>query len=394
MLDELQRLFEQLEEYRQYRAGQDQPPGHQPRRRHEAAARHVHLGRGGARQVADDGRVLQGLAPPPQAPRALPRVHARDPRAHARALRARRIRSSRSPTEIARELRLLAFDEFHVSDIADAMILARLLELLIEKGVVLVHDLQLPARRPLSQRPAARALPAGDRDPQARPRRGATWAAPPTTAAACSTASASTTRRSTTQADANLARFFEAMTKATYAENGTIEVGGRAIAFRRRAKGVIWFDFAELFEKPRSQVDYLEIASALPHGADLGRAAHAARADRRGAPLHLAGGRVLRPAREAGALGRGAARGAGGRRRPRSTRAAERWCARSSRAPRAACARCSRRTTFRASTPRRRTRGSCDEMHESHPPHEGSRSSRRAVADVDEKPAARGRRAR
>ena len=63
-------------------------------------------------------------------------------------------------------------------------------------------------------------------------------------------------------ADENLARFFEAMTKASYAENGAIELGGRAIAFRRRAKGVIWFDFAELFEKPRSQVDYLEIASA------------------------------------------------------------------------------------------------------------------------------------
>ena len=51
------------------------------------------------------------------------------------------------------------------------------------------------------------------------------------------------------------------MTKASYAENGAIEVGGRSIAFRRRAKGVIWFDFAELFEKPRSQVDFLEIAS-------------------------------------------------------------------------------------------------------------------------------------
>ena len=29
----------------------------------------------------------------------------------------------------------------------------------------------------------------------------------------------------------------------------------------RRAKGVIWLEFAELFEKPRSQMDYLEIAS-------------------------------------------------------------------------------------------------------------------------------------
>jgi cell division protein ZapE len=64
------------------------------------------------------------------------------------------------------------------------------------------------------------------------------------------------------EADANLARFFEAMTKASFAEDGTIEVGGRNLAFRRRAKGVIWFDFAELFEKPRSQVDYLEIASS------------------------------------------------------------------------------------------------------------------------------------
>jgi cell division protein ZapE len=63
-------------------------------------------------------------------------------------------------------------------------------------------------------------------------------------------------------ADSHLARFFEAMTRATYSENGSLEVGGRQIAFRRRAKGVVWFDFAELFEKPRSQVDFLEIASA------------------------------------------------------------------------------------------------------------------------------------
>jgi cell division protein ZapE len=63
-------------------------------------------------------------------------------------------------------------------------------------------------------------------------------------------------------ADEHLASFFEAMTKATYAEDGAIEVGNRLLAFRRRAKGVIWIDFDELCEKPRSQVDYLEIAAA------------------------------------------------------------------------------------------------------------------------------------
>jgi len=163
--------------------------------------------------------------------------------------------------EIARELRLLAFDEFHVSDIADAMILGRLLELLIAKGVVLVMTSNY---RPDALYPnglqRSRFLPAigilereldvvhlgGSVDHRRRLLDTLGVYYTPIDA----------------QADAQLARFFEAMTKASYAEDGTIEVGGRPLAFRRRAKGVLWVDFDELCRKPRSQVDYLEIASA------------------------------------------------------------------------------------------------------------------------------------
>ena len=83
----------------------------------------------------------------------------------------------------ARRYRLICFDEFHVSDIADAMILGRFLEQAMERGVEFVHDLELPPRPALSGRPAARALPAGDRADQAAPGRGRASTTAPTTAA-------------------------------------------------------------------------------------------------------------------------------------------------------------------------------------------------------------------
>ena len=162
--------------------------------------------------------------------------------------------------KIAKQLRLLCFDEFHVSDIADAMILGRLLDLLIAKGVVLVmtsnyqpDDLYPNGLQRARFLPAIALLNAelevleigGQRDHRRR-----ILESIPVYHAPLSQA-----------AERALARAFEAMSKASYSSAGTITIGSREIAFLRRAKGVIWFDFDELCVKARSQVDYLEIAS-------------------------------------------------------------------------------------------------------------------------------------
>ena len=260
VLEKLQHLFEELEDYRQYRQGKI-----------NRLVTSLGAGRKPPRGMYIWGGVGRGKSLMMDAFFKVSR-HRRKRRVHfhefMREIHARMRTLSGQPdpldtisTEIAREVRLLCFDEFHVSDIADAMILGRLLELLIAKGVVLVmtsnyipddlypHGLQ-----------RARFLPAIEilkRDLDVVPLEG------------------TTDHRQRLldslgvyytplgfEAEAHLANLFEAMTKAGFAQDGTIEVGGRDFVFKRRAKGVIWFDFDELFEKPRSQMDYLEIASS------------------------------------------------------------------------------------------------------------------------------------
>jgi cell division protein ZapE len=260
VLEKLQHLFEELEDYRQYRQGKI-----------NRLVTNLGAGRKPPRGMYIWGGVGRGKSLMMDAFFKVSR-HRRKRRVHfhefMREIHARMRTLSGQPdpldtisTEIAREVRLLCFDEFHVSDIADAMILARLLELLIAKGVVLVmtsnykpddlypHGLQ-----------RARFVPAIEilkRDLDVVPLEGTT----------------DHRRRLLDslgvyymplgdEAEAQMARLFDAMTKAGYARDGTLEVGGRDVAFKRRAKGVVWFEFAELFEKPRSQVDYLEIASS------------------------------------------------------------------------------------------------------------------------------------
>src|ERR1700682_1863208 len=260
VLEELQRLFEELEDYRLYRAGKI-----------NRLVTNLGVGRKPPRGIYIWGGVGRGKSLMMDAffkvsrHRRKRRVHfpefMREIHARMRALSGQEDPLEVIATEIAHELRLLAFDEFHVADIADAMILARLLELLIEKGVVLVMTSNY---RPDDLYPnalqRARFLPAIEilkRELEVVELGGATDHRRRLLDAMSVYYTPIDER-----ADQHLAKFFEAMTKATHAQDGAIEVGGRPIAFRRRAKGVIWFDFAELFEKARSQVDYLEIASA------------------------------------------------------------------------------------------------------------------------------------
>jgi cell division protein ZapE len=259
VLERLQQLFEELEEYRQYRQG-----------KLNRLVTNLGAGRKPPRGVYIWGGVGRGKSLMMDAFYKVSR-HRRKRRVHFHEFmrevhaRMRTLSGEEDPLDIiaddiARELRLLCFDEFHVSDIADAMILARLLEVLIAKGVVFVmtsnyrpddlypHGLQrtrfLPAIEILKNELDVVEL-GGTVDHRRR-----------------LLASMSVYYTPLDEhADPHLARFFETMTKATYSENGAIEIGGRQVHYRRRAKGVIWFDAAELFEKPRSQVDFLEIAS-------------------------------------------------------------------------------------------------------------------------------------
>src|SRR6187402_453193 len=229
VLQELQRLFEQLEDYRQYRQGKlnrlvtNLGAGRKPPR-----GMYIYGGVGRGKSLMMDAFFKVSRH------RRKRRVHfhefMREIHARMRALSGTEDPLEAIATEIARDLRLLAFDEFHVSDIADAMILARLLELLIEKGVVLVLTSNY---RPddlcpngLQRARFLEAIEVLKRDLDVVPLGGAT----------------DHRRRLLdslgvyytpldAEAEAQLARFFEAMTKASFASDGSIDVGGRAIAF-------------------------------------------------------------------------------------------------------------------------------------------------------------------
>ena len=176
----------------------------------------------------------------------------------------RRIRHEADPLEIvaddiADRARIICFDEFAVTDIADAMILGNLLRALFARGVTLAATSNTEPRnlyRDGLQR--AQFLPAidliethtevlqigGDQDYRLRALERADVYQHPTG----------------TVAETKLGEFFESIAPDEGQDAGQVAVLGRAIEFKRSADGVIWFDFDALCDGPRSQDDYIEIA--------------------------------------------------------------------------------------------------------------------------------------
>jgi cell division protein ZapE len=174
--------------------------------------------------------------------------------------------------DFAAQARVLCLDEFFVTDIGDAMILAGLLRHLFARGVTLVttsnivpdqlyrDGLQrakfLPAIAMLQQNCEVLEL-CSTQDYRLRALTSGGVYFTPLGAAA----------------ERGLAACFERIAPGTRRPEADILVNGRRIAVKRRAEGVIWFDFAALCEGPRAVADYIELArsfntvmiSGVPH---------------------------------------------------------------------------------------------------------------------------------
>lgn len=160
---------------------------------------------------------------------------------------------------IAKKYRLICFDEFHVADITDAMILHRLLAALFDNGVGFVttsnfkpdelypnglhRDRILPAIALLKQHLEVINVDNG-------------------TDYRCRTLEQLNLYHVPLgdQADAAMREAFNRLAE-THDEEPTLHIEAREIQARRRAGGMVWFDFKTLCGGPRSQNDYLEIAT-------------------------------------------------------------------------------------------------------------------------------------
>ncbi|MCE2656791.1 MAG: cell division protein ZapE [Rubrivivax sp.] len=160
---------------------------------------------------------------------------------------------------IARRFRLICFDEFHVADVTDAMILHRLLDSMFANRVSIVttsnfhpdalypnglhRDRILPAIELLKQKLEVINVDAGTDYRQRTLEQLQLYHSP-----------------LGEQAEQAMEAAFDELTEAKD-EDRVLRIEHRELRTVRRAGGVVWFDFKTLCGGPRSQNDYLELAS-------------------------------------------------------------------------------------------------------------------------------------
>lgn len=175
-----------------------------------------------------------------------------------------RARKDRDPAPrvakaIARETRLLCFDELQVTDVGDAMILGRLFKGLFEAGVVVVatsnrhpdalykdglnRQLFVPFIEMLKEQLTVFRLDSGKDYRLERLERAPVYYTP-----------------LGYQADAAMDAMFQSLVPGAVAQPCTVSVGGRALEVPRAAAGVARFTFEALCARPLGPADYLALA--------------------------------------------------------------------------------------------------------------------------------------
>jgi cell division protein ZapE len=160
---------------------------------------------------------------------------------------------------MAKRFKLICFDEFHVSEITDALILHRLLDALFEQGVGFMttsnfkpddlypggmhRDRILPAIALLNANLEVINVDNGT-DYRSRTLEQIKMYHQPADAAA----------------DLAMTKAFDELAESADDEP-LLHIEARQITAKRKAGGVVWFDFKTLCGGPRSQNDYLEIAT-------------------------------------------------------------------------------------------------------------------------------------
>ncbi|MEY4428030.1 MAG: hypothetical protein RLZZ182_719 [Pseudomonadota bacterium] len=174
------------------------------------------------------------------------------------------LKGQQDPLEVlakrmSRKHRLICFDEFHVADVTDAMILYKLLDAMFRNRMSIVttsnfhpdglypnglhRDRILPAIELLKQQLQVVNVDAGN-DYRRRALENANLYLDPLNEAN----------------EAEMNRMFGQLAE-TADEDPALNIEHRVLKARRKAGGVVWFDFNTLCGGPRSQNDYLELAS-------------------------------------------------------------------------------------------------------------------------------------